>query len=73
MEETPGIAVRYEQLRARIKLLTDKIVDLQQECKHPNKKVTHKGSTGHYDPTADKYWDEHYCPECRKTWIVEVW
>ena len=31
----------------------------------------HKGDTGNYDPTCDRYWDECKCPDCDKFWMED--
>ena len=45
---------------------------LQDECEHTNVIIVHRGSTGHYDPTNNKYWIEHKCPDCDKFWTEEL-
>lgn len=41
---------------------------LQATCTHPNLEKTYKSNTGNYDPTADSYWIEFRCPDCRARW-----
>jgi hypothetical protein len=45
--------------------------DLKERCKHPFVRVTDRGDTGNYDPSQNRYWSEHYCPDCDKRWTVE--
>lgn len=42
--------------------------DLQEECSHPDVEKEAKASTGNYDPSADSYWYNCYCPDCGKQW-----
>ena len=49
----------------------DVIRDLQKACSHENATFVNKGSTGNYDPSADAYWREHYCPDCGKQWFTD--
>lgn len=50
-----------KNLRAALKALQD-------VCKHYSVKKTYKSNTGNYDPSADCYWIECYCPDCHKHW-----
>jgi hypothetical protein len=45
--------------------------DLKERCKHPFVRVTPRGDTGNYDPSQNRYWSEHYCPDCDKRWTIE--
>ena len=48
-----------------------KIDALRESCLHPGATKTYKSNTGNYDPTCDRYWTEHNCPECGKFWTVD--
>lgn len=58
-------------LRKKRDLLLDQLVELQELCQHPNVTKTYKGSTGHYDPSADSYWIDWKCPDCDKFWVTD--
>jgi hypothetical protein len=45
--------------------------ELKVRCKHPFVRVTDRGDTGNYDPSQNRYWTEHYCPDCDKRWTIE--
>lgn len=40
-------------------------------CSHPNATKKYCSNTGNYDPTADSYWIQYNCPDCKKQWNVE--
>lgn len=44
---------------------------LQANCLHPDATKKYCGNTGNYDRTADSYWIEFKCPDCRKQWSVD--
>lgn len=44
---------------------------LQEKCPHPDVSKKYCGNTGNYDPSADSYWIEFRCPDCKKFWTVE--
>lgn len=63
-------AVRIEHQEL---VLASRLERLQEICHpHPNVKVEHKSSTGHWDRSADSWWSEFSCPDCGKHWIVET-
>lgn len=59
---------KVTKLKQKIKQLYGQIENIQTECTHPNVKKEYKASTGHYDPSCDKYWIEWDCPDCEKRW-----
>ena len=56
---------------ARINELYDHIEQLRLACTHPDKTGECKGNTGNYDPSADSYWIDWYCPDCGKKWMTD--
>lgn len=61
------------ELRAEIDKLTLRIKAIQAECSHPRAclDVSHRASTGNYDPTQDCYWTDFTCGLCQKFWTEE--
>jgi hypothetical protein len=57
-----------ESLYRKIDRLEKEVSNLQESCTHPNVKKTWGGNTGNYDPSADKTWILHECPDCDKVW-----
>lgn len=45
--------------------------ELQDLCLHLNVSKKYQGSSGNYDPTADSYWIEFRCPDCKKFWTKD--
>lgn len=43
----------------------------QEQCDHAYASRTPKSNTGNYDPSADAYWYDCYCPVCCKRWIED--
>lgn len=41
---------------------------LQEICRHPKVVKTHKGNTGNWCKSDDRYWTEFDCPDCGKHW-----
>ena len=56
---------------ARIKTASQTIARVQSKCSHKKVEKKHRGDTGNYDPSNDRYWTEMYCPTCDKRWTVE--
>lgn len=44
----------------------------QDKCKHPSSSYQSKGDTGNWCPHDDCYWQEWFCPTCKKTWTVDL-
>ena len=44
---------------------------LQLICTHLNVEKKYDSNTGNYDPSADSYWIDFFCPDCRKRWRVD--
>ena len=62
------IRKKWESIDRREEKLASELNKLQALCKHPNLEKTHKSNTGNYDPSADSYWIEFRCPDCRARW-----
>jgi len=62
---------KYESIDRREERLARELNKLQALCNHPNLEKTYKSDTGNYDPSADSYWTEHRCPDCRARWNEE--
>jgi len=62
------IRKKYESIDRREEKLARELSKLQALCTHPNLEKTHKSNTGNYDPSADSYWIEYRCPDCRARW-----
>ena len=55
----------------KLAMLQGQLATLQELCQHPNVEKTYKGNTGNYDPSADSYWIEWKCPDCKKYWMTD--
>jgi hypothetical protein len=62
------IRKKWESIDRREDRLASELAKLQSTCKHPNIEKKYKSNTGNYDPTADSYWIEFKCPDCRARW-----
>jgi len=62
------IRKKWESIDRREEKLARELSKLQSVCSHPNVKKEYKSNTGNYDPTADSYWIDFQCPDCRKRW-----
>ena len=62
------IRKKWESIDRREENLAKELNRLQAACQHPNLEKTHKANTGNYDPSADSYWIEFRCPDCRVRW-----
>lgn len=65
------IRKKYESIDRREDKLARELAKLQATCNHPNLEKNYKANTGNYDRSADSYWIEFKCPDCRKRWIQE--
>lgn len=69
---TPNqVQKQYLTIRNKIDRLNDQLGELQEQCQHPNVEKTYKGNTGNYDPSADSYWIDWLCPDCKKYWMTD--
>jgi len=61
------------ELREQIKTLTDKIIEIQNECSHPKGALTKKGgsNTGNWCSGDDRYWYDFHCGLCDKRWTED--
>jgi hypothetical protein len=62
------IRKKMESIDRREDKLASELAKLQSTCTHPNLEKKYKANTGNYDPTADHYWIEFKCPDCRARW-----
>jgi len=61
---------QIEEIEHLIKLLHDKERKIQKECSHPDVNKEYGSDTGNWDPSADSYWVNYTCPDCKKSWRV---
>jgi hypothetical protein len=63
---------KIEQLQKIIRDAADQIARIQEECCHPASCLEAKrdGSTGNYDPSADRSWIDYICTLCGKSWTT---
>lgn len=48
--------------------LAERLIKLQEICKHPDAVKKYDSNSGNYDPSADSYWIDFKCPDCSKWW-----
>ena len=65
------IQKQYLTIKNKIDRLSEQLDELQEQCQHPNVEKTYKGNTGNYDPSADSYWIDWFCPDCKKYWMTD--
>ena len=58
-----------DKIKQKRSELNESEAALQEYCKHPAVKKTHK-RIDHYDSHAS-YYTDFYCPDCDKRWSVE--
>ena len=69
---TPAqIRRKWASIDRREDRLAQELAALQAACTHPSVNKKYCGNTGNYDPSADSYWIEFSCPDCRKKWITD--
>ena len=68
---TKAVNLKYVKIRAKQKLLTEQLCQLQMECEHENVSHEYKADTGNYSKSDDAYWIEHRCPDCAKFWTTD--
>jgi hypothetical protein len=67
------ISRRVAELKHGMELAQKEINRIQDVlCDHSNKEGTHGSNTGNYDPSADCYWVQYACPDCKKRWTVDI-
>jgi hypothetical protein len=66
-----NIPARYQKLLARLNKAKFEIENLQSVCKHPRAVSKAGANTGNYDSSADMYWYDWTCPDCKKIWRTE--
>lgn len=49
----------------------ERIAEIQASCDHRQANRVPNGSTGHYDPSFDRYWYNCHCPRCDKRWVED--
>jgi hypothetical protein len=62
------IKERYDQLIKRLNRVQNELLELKEECHHPNVIKKHGSNTGHLCRTDDEYWTDYKCPDCGKFW-----
>jgi len=62
------IRKKWESIDRQEEKLARELSKLQLVCSHPNAKKEYRSNTGNYDPSADSYWIDFQCPDCRKKW-----
>ncbi len=62
------IRKKWESIDKREDKLAKELAKLQEQCQHPNLISKYDSNTGNYDPSADSYWIDYTCPDCRKRW-----
>ena len=62
---------KYKSITDKIDNLRSQLVDLQTVCPHTDVTKKFCGDTGNYDPSADLYWIDWYCPDCGKRWRTD--
>lgn len=65
------IGAKYDSIIQKINSLEEEIFTLQSECEHPHVIKEYKADVGNYDPSADSYWIDWKCPDCRKWWRTD--
>lgn len=66
------IRKKCESIDKREEKLAKELAKLQSICQHPNVLSKHDSNTGNYDPSADSYWIDYTCPDCRKRWRKDL-
>ena len=65
-----SIATARQSIESEIETLRKFLKALQEKCKHKNLETKYGSNSGNYDPSADCYWIDYYCPDCNKKWRV---
>jgi len=60
-----------EHYQARIRAAQQALITLVESCPHVGATVVPRGDTGNYDPSADRYWNDHHCPDCGRFWQTD--
>lgn len=66
------------QIKKRVKNINKKMYELTQELKNIQNACTHedaehidRADTGNYDRSLDRYWTNHTCFICGKSWTTD--
>lgn len=59
---------KWASIDRREEKLAHELAKLQDLCVHSNVTKKYDSNTGNYDPSADSYWIDFFCPDCRKRW-----
>lgn len=62
---------RKNTLYRRIQAAEHDLKMLQRDCTHPSVEKKYGANTGNYDPSADSYWIDWFCPDCTKRWQTD--
>lgn len=66
-----SVRQKVDKLYDRLNKLQKKLVELQDECTHPNVEKQYKADTGNWDRGDDSYWINFTCHDCRKRWMED--
>lgn len=56
--------------KKKIDPLEQRLREYQEKCRHERAVQDYGSDTGNYDPSADCYWSNIFCPTCLKLWRV---
>lgn len=60
-----------ESIQRHIDKANADMLELREQCMHPNVKKENKANTGDYDPSANHYWRDCACPDCGRRWMED--
>ena len=62
----------YLLIQESLDIWNDRLRALRLMCPHTDATKKYNSNTGNYDPSADCYWIEWYCPDCNDRWREDV-
>jgi len=63
-----NISDKVKKIKLLQSFLDEQLNALQDQCPHDNVEKKYGSNTGNYDPSADCYWIDFYCPDCEYRW-----
>lgn len=70
IKEQRSIREEVKKLKSEITKAANRIIDIQNQCEHPNVEKKYRSDTGNWCKRDDAYWIDHACPDCGKHWRV---
>lgn len=68
---TDTVVERLQHVRRKLAKWNRKLIELQDECSHPDLTGVRGSDSGNFNRQADSEWIDMHCPTCGKRWVVD--